>query len=84
MQAPVEEVATPVAHEETSEPSSEDAIPAAENVDADQTSEDTAKAPEAANADAEEVVVAKAEVEESKEDDGRPKRTGWWNRSGFL
>ena len=84
--APVEEVATPVAHEETSEPSSEDAIPTAENVDADQTSEDTAKAPEAANADtdAEEVVVAKAEVEESKEDDGRPKRTGWWNRSGFL
>ncbi|WP_319568527.1 Rne/Rng family ribonuclease [Cohaesibacter marisflavi] len=73
--APAEVIVTDAASEEKPE---DDA-----DANADQPSEDTSVQPIAAAS--EETVIAKNEPEETKEeDDDRPKRTGWWNRSGFL
>ncbi|WP_321446693.1 Rne/Rng family ribonuclease [uncultured Cohaesibacter sp.] len=74
--APAEEIVTDTTNEEKSE---DDAA-----ANADQPSEDISTRPIAAAS--EETEVAKTEPEETKEEeeDDRPKRTGWWNRSGFL
>nr|WP_321979897.1 Rne/Rng family ribonuclease [uncultured Cohaesibacter sp.] len=48
----------------------------------DQSSEVSAEQP--ISAASEDAVAAKSEPEKAKEEDNRPKRTGWWNRSGFF
>nr|WP_321444386.1 Rne/Rng family ribonuclease [uncultured Cohaesibacter sp.] len=78
----------------TSESQSEEAVEAAENEAPEpQASEPEAseaeasqEAPKAESSEAETAAAEEkpAEQEEDKPEDNRPKRTGWWNRSGFL
>ncbi|WP_114008944.1 ribonuclease E/G [Cohaesibacter intestini] len=64
----------------------EEAAPATESSDAAEaeSEDDAAKAPEGEGETPETSAKASTEQEETKPEDKRPKRSGWWNRSGFL